>query len=102
MGIRLSKREVEAIKSVTREVFGDGAVIYLFGSRVDPEKRGGDIDLFVELPENFPKEEIIDRKIKFLVRLKDQIGEQRIDLVVRRKGEEDFISKVAKEEGVRL
>ncbi|TAN51777.1 MAG: nucleotidyltransferase domain-containing protein [Methylococcaceae bacterium] len=45
--MRLSAREVGLIRKVLHEIAPDGR-IYLFGSRVDDAKKGGDIDLFLE------------------------------------------------------
>lgn len=44
--MRLRKKEIEMIKSVVSE-FVQNADIYLFGSRIDENKRGGDIDLYI-------------------------------------------------------
>ena len=41
--MRLSKRYIEVIKKYFKEFFENGE-IYLFGSRVDDSKKGGDID----------------------------------------------------------
>lgn len=57
--------------------FGKGE-IYLFGSRTDDGKRGGDIDLYLKT-EN--KENLTQKKIRFLAKLKREIGEQKIDVV---------------------
>ncbi len=43
--IRLSDWQINAIKRSAEESFGKGTKVILFGSRVYPEKRGGDIDL---------------------------------------------------------
>ena len=43
--MRLTQRQIQAIKQVAAEVFGCNAKTYLFGSRVDDSQRGGDIDL---------------------------------------------------------
>ena len=75
--MRLSKNYRESIKTVFSSVFGDGTV-YLFGSRVDDEKKGGDIDLYMEL-EN--KQNLFAKKIKFLARLKRKIESQKIDVI---------------------
>ena len=44
--MRLKTFEVAAIKDAVYE-FDQEAKIYLFGSRADDAKRGGDIDLFI-------------------------------------------------------
>ena len=46
--MRLNEEERKAIVESFRENFGEGR-IYLFGSRVDVTRYGGDIDLYVEL-----------------------------------------------------
>ncbi len=48
--MRITQIQREAIRKITAEVVGDDAVVTLFGSRVDDNKRGGDLDLLVELP----------------------------------------------------
>ena len=51
--------------------------VFLFGSRIDITKKGGDIDLYIktEVGNDF------SHKIKFLVALEQQIGEQKVDVV---------------------
>ena len=78
--MRLTKKEQQAIKESFKEVFKDGR-IYLFGSRVDDSKRGGDIDLYIELDEKLDIKTLLDKKIEFKLKLYDKIGEQKIDIV---------------------
>ena len=75
--MRLSIFEIQSILNTFHEVFANGKV-YLFGSRVDDTKKGGDIDLYFEV-EN--QENLFDKKIDFLVKLQSKIGEQKIDIV---------------------
>jgi len=77
--MRITDKEVEIIKRLTRDIFGEPARAYLFGSRVDDGKRGGDIDLCIVSDD----ESVLtfNNKISFLVRLKQEIGDQKIDLV---------------------
>ena len=49
--MRLSQSDIDAIKTVVSENCGEGAVVRLFGSRLDDTAKGGDIDLMVELDE---------------------------------------------------
>jgi len=46
--MRLTAKEVDAIKASAREAFGQDAVVRLFGSRVDDRLEGGDVDLHIE------------------------------------------------------
>ena len=43
----LTKKEIETIVRIAREIYGWNVEGYLFGSRTDDIKRGGDIDLLV-------------------------------------------------------
>ncbi len=67
--MRLSDKEVQAIKDCFRNIFHSGE-IYLFGSRVDDSKKGGDIDLYIRTDE---REDLAYKKIKFLTSLKREI-----------------------------
>jgi predicted nucleotidyltransferase len=79
--MRLNDREIDSIKQSAREVFGVKVKVYLFGSRVFDDKKGGDIDLYIETENT---QNIYDNKIKFLVALDKRIGEQKVDVVISR------------------
>lgn len=49
--MRLTDDQIQAIRRLVRQLAGDRAQVRLFGSRLDDEARGGDIDLLLELPE---------------------------------------------------
>ncbi len=69
--MRLSLVEIEAIKDSFKKVFGAGN-IYLFGSRVDNDKKGGDIDLYLD-PDD--ENNLYQKQIRFLVDIELAIGE---------------------------
>jgi predicted nucleotidyltransferase len=78
--MRLSQQTQQIIRETVREVFGAGAVVKLFGSRVNNDARGGDIDLLVELPAITTE---IERKtMQLIARLQLRIGDQPIDVLV--------------------
>ncbi len=72
------------------------ARVWLFGSRVDDEKRGGDIDIAV-LSSQIGRAE----RMRIRRRVADELGEQKIDVVVSRDGADPFF-RLALEHAVRL
>jgi predicted nucleotidyltransferase len=76
--MRLTAFEVNAIKQSAEEVFGSTVEVVLFGSRVDDEKKGGDIDLYIKAQTGSD----FAHQIKFLVALEQKIGEQKIDVIL--------------------
>jgi predicted nucleotidyltransferase len=101
--MRISCREIAAIKELAKACFGAEAVVYLFGSRVDDGKRGGDIDLYIETDER-DAVRVLDAKYDFLAKLKRRIGDQRIDVVVSYPSRQQIppVVEVARRTGVRL
>ncbi len=89
--MRLSNKEVEAINQTFKKIFKEGS-IYLFGSRIDDNKKGGDIDLYI-VSDNATME----KKIKFLSLLKENIGDQKIDIVISRDKSRTIEQKALKE-----
>jgi len=86
--MRLSKKEIEKIKEVVESNFGE-AKVYLFGSRLDNSKKGGDIDLFI-VPYN--NNNLLEKKIKTIAKL-ERILNKPIDIVIHR----DFDRAIEKE-----
>lgn len=78
--MRLSQHEIDAIREAVAAVFGDTASIRLFGSRLDDRARGGDIDLYIEVP---PVLSSARHEIALRRELLKRLGERRIDVVVR-------------------
>ncbi len=93
--MRLSQYEIQSIKDVVYALDSD-ARIYLFGSRVYDDKRGGDIDLLILSNKLTSKDA---RKAR--LSLYDKIGEQKIDVVIAKDLSKPF-TRIAVEEGVLL
>jgi predicted nucleotidyltransferase len=79
--MRLTKEEIEAIQQSFIKHFTKGK-IYLFGSRVDDSKKGGDIDLYIDLGEYIDLKEMMKMRQNFRLELYEKIGEQKIDIVI--------------------
>lgn len=97
--MRLSKEQTNIIKKAVKENFGENAVVYLFGSRTDDKKRGGDIDLYIETDK---KKDLLEKKIKMLVQLHKNLGEQKIDIILNNFKGGKYIYEVARREGILL
>lgn len=75
--IRLTSIEIETIVKTICDLDSD-ANIYLYGSRTDPLKKGGDIDLLI-ISDTLS----FNDKINLLIALKEKLGEQKIDLSIK-------------------
>ncbi|HEY83853.1 MAG TPA: nucleotidyltransferase domain-containing protein [Chloroflexi bacterium] len=93
--MRLTKEEVTAIKEAVA-YYDVEAKTYLFGSRVDDKKKGGDIDLLV-------MSQVLgfDERRKIRLNLYEKLGEQKIDIVLS-KDKSDPFTRVALAEAVEL
>jgi predicted nucleotidyltransferase len=99
--MRLTVQEVDVIKATARRIFGSDVRIWLFGSRVDDSKRGGDIDLYLETDEIL--ESTGQAASRFGAELQMQLGEQKIDvLVVDTATQRQKIHEIALSTGIRL
>jgi len=96
--MRLAEYEKSSIKKSFKEVFEEGH-IYLFGSRVDDAKRGGDIDLYLVPAKKY--DDVRKKKRQFLIKLDEYIGEQKIDVVLA-KNSNRLIEQVALRDGIEL
>lgn len=97
--MRLTSNEITVIKSSAKTFFGPNAKIFLFGSRVDDARKGGDIDLYVET-DSTP---VLQNKISFITHLKLTLGDQKIDVVVNAPNKNDQkIFQIARQTGIEL
>lgn len=99
--MRLTNQQRLQIRHAAARLLGEQAEVWLFGSRVDDTARGGDIDLYVELDGDAA--EVLERQLRFYASLQRELGEQRIDIVVHRRGTPlRPIDREALRHGVRL
>lgn len=101
--MRLTDQQRAIIRTTVAETFGAGADVWLFGSRVDDSKRGGDIDLLIET-DQVDVDAIARAEISFLTKIQMKLGEQKIDVLLdypSRKTRPPIFS-VAKQTGVLL
>lgn len=96
--MRLRNDIKNGIIKASRRHFGN-ADLYLFGSRVDDSKKGGDIDLFVESSVNIHS----DNRHDFLTDIYRNITERSIDLIIKNPNStQQKIFIIAKKTGIKL
>lgn len=100
--VRLHPRDLEIILKTFTRFFGPEDHLWLFGSRADPSKKGGDIDLYIE--SSLPNEDAFNARLKFGAALYLELEEQKVDIVLNLLGTstELPIYQVAKTTGVLL
>ncbi len=79
--MRITETERKVLRDAALDAFGAESTIFLFGSRVDDARRGGNIDLLLETGKN-GHAAIFETQLRFLVRVKLVLGEQKIDVLV--------------------
>ena len=98
--MRLKNNQIQTLLKATKNCFGENASIWLFGSRADDKKYGGDIDLYIETDlENG----LVEAKLKMRTMIWPDFGEQKIDILIRSRTQEmSPMHKIAKAEGTKL
>lgn len=100
--MRLNVKDITSIKAVTNSVFGENAIVTLFGSRTEDSKKGGDIDLLIKCNKTVSRDDLYQLKLKFLVQLKKRIGDQKIDVIIDGGQVNNSIFKKVEKEGILL
>lgn len=78
--MRLSDEQRRIIREEVARVFGDSAEVQLFGSRLDPAIRGGDINLLIRAP--FVVTDPQRKSLQLVARLQLRLGDWPIDVLV--------------------
>lgn len=98
--VRLTESQIQTLIKATHHCFGNDASIWLFGSRVDDSKRGGDIDLYIETDQ---KSGLVAAKLEMRSQIWPEFGEQKIDILLRSRTDElNPMHRIAKDTGVEL
>jgi len=75
--VRLSQHDTAIILSTIKNRIPD-AEVFLFGSRADNNRKGGDIDIFL----NTSNTVTVSEKMKLLVQLERKGIQRRVDLII--------------------
>jgi predicted nucleotidyltransferase len=79
--MRLSPEQISTIRSLTSQIAGASARVWLFGSRVRDDLRGGDVDLLVELDSEVLEPAQLSARLA--ARVSRSMSGRRVDVLVR-------------------
>lgn len=94
--MRISPDQVQIIRQQIHQFFGAAADIWLFGSRLVDQGKGGDVDLYVEAGLH----PLVD-EIRCKIVLEESL-DMPVDLIVRQPLDDSSIARIARMQGVRL
>ncbi|MCA3238787.1 MAG: nucleotidyltransferase domain-containing protein [Curvibacter sp.] len=99
--MRLSPQQIADIRLSAAQCAGASARVWLFGSRVHDERRGGDVDLLLELDEPVPQ------PARLAARLANRVSRlmngRKVDVLIKAPNLASLpIHHIAQTEGVRL
>lgn len=95
-GMRLNQEEINNLKNSVL-LFDRKAKLYLFGSRTDDAKKGGDIDIAIISDVIGLKE-----KVKIKLNFFNQFEEQKIDILTVTSNTDNLFWNVIKEDAIEL
>lgn len=99
--MRLRAEQIEIIRDVVREEAGSGARVRLFGSRLHDDRRGGDVDLLVELDEPVANPAWLSARIS--ARLSRAMHGRKVDVVLSAPNlQRSAVHAIAEREGRKL
>jgi len=94
--MRLTDEQISLLKNKLKSLSSE-AKIYLFGSRVDDTKKGGDIDLLI-ISDILTKKDLRQIRLAFF----EKFGEQKLDLLLDKSELKNPFSKYIFEKAVLL
>lgn len=99
--MRLTEAQIDLIRDAVHRVFGTRARVMLFGSRVDDNARGGDLDLLVEV--DHPVDHPALASAQMAARIGRGMHGRRVDVIIDAPNlNRQAIFRIARENGVPL
>lgn len=79
--MRLSPQTIDQIRTAFHDTFSSRETLRLFGSQLNPDARGGDLDFYIESIDDDP-ERLVTARHKFRIALYPIVGYRKIDVVL--------------------
>jgi hypothetical protein len=78
--MRLPANYQSTITETAKKIFGEKATVWLFGSRLDNDAKGGDVDLLIKLETQTANKAVLGAR--YNAQLQIQLGLQKFDVIV--------------------
>lgn len=99
--MRLTKAQIEQIKTLTAEHFSPEAELRLFGSRADDTGRGGDVDLLIKSLDTVERPAL--KSAQLAARISRLLHGRKVDVIIDAPNLDRMpIHDVARSQGIRL
>ncbi|MDY6841857.1 MAG: nucleotidyltransferase domain-containing protein [Pseudomonadota bacterium] len=99
--MRLTERQVQDIKAIIRAEVGAKASVIVFGSRTDDSKKGGDLDLLVQVPTPVERPALVSAKLS--TRISDIMHGLKVDVILQSPATKTApIHRIARETGIQI
>jgi len=99
--MRIRAEQIDIIRNVVREEAGPDALVRLFGSRLHDDRRGGDLDLLVELDQPVANPAWLSARIS--ARLSHAMDGRKVDVLLSAPNlQRSAIHAIAEREGRKL
>lgn len=99
--MRINDKQHIEIKKIVELLAGPQAIVTLFGSRVDDTKKGGDVDILVELPDSVDSPALLAAKLS--VKISNLMFGRKVDVLLSAPNLESLtIHKYARLNGITL
>ena len=99
--MRITPEQIVAIRKGVSQLAGDAARVWLFGSRVRDDARGGDVDLLLELDEAVAEPALLSARLA--ARVSRSMYGRKVDVLIKAPNLLSLpIHAIALAEGIRL
>ncbi len=79
--MRLTFSQIEMIRNTAEVVFGGAVRVTLFGSRIDDQARGGDVDLMVEVSHRVDEPALMGARVAS--RVSRAMNGRKVDVILK-------------------
>lgn len=79
--MRLTETTQKIIKTEIYNLLGEDSCITLFGSRISDSEKGGDIDLFIQTPQQLKNR--VEMECRLTARLYMKLGGGKVDVLIK-------------------